>query len=45
MVFYNGLHKIVKDTEVLAVLISNSTRIRLKEVKEKIDGWVLDSRR
>ena len=34
-----------KDTEALAVLVSNSTRIRLKEVKKKIDGWVSDSRR
>jgi len=31
--------------EVLAVFVSNSTGIKLKEVKEKIDSWVLDSRR
>ena len=35
----------VKDIEVVAVLISNSTGIRLKEVKKKMDGWVLDGRR
>ena len=35
----------MQDIKVLAVLVSNSTSIRLKEVKEKIDGWVLDNRR
>ena len=38
IVFYDGLRKMAKDTEALAVLVSNSTGIGLKEVKEKMDG-------
>ena len=35
--FYNELRKIVRDTEALAIFISNSIRIKFKVVKKNID--------